>query len=405
MKQKQGHVVLIGHNFTSILGLARALGKQGYSITALRSGINLKKSRIARIGTTPEAHSKYIQKHIIINPDDEEKVIQILKEDAEIAEKSNKSKSILIPVDDVCAMLIDRHYNQLQQYYYLPNVGKTQNGIIQLMDKYYQKSLAKAAGLLVAEGWSIDINSGRYSIPEEIKYPCFAKAQLPFTRRKQYMGKCDNPEELRTLLNNVTYEGNCRIIVEEFLEIEKEYCVVGVCNKTEVCIPEIIEETVMGHNKHAGVTCFGKIIPPGAYKETIDKLKLFLVSLDFQGIFTIDLLECSGNLYFCELNARIGGSGIAVIGAGVDIASMYVSSITGESTIPYDSKCKAMTFASERPLLNDLVTGQISFKQYRRYYQKADYRFIYSQYDRKPYYFFMIYCLREIMKCTIHKKN
>lgn len=393
--------VLIGHNFNSILGMARALGREGYQVSALRTGYKKGKGFLRTFGTMPEASSRYITKHMISDNEDPDYIVRLLIDEFCV----QTEKIILIPVDDVCAEIIDQKMDLLREHFIMPNINDTQGKVTQLMDKCFQKKLAREAGLLVAEGWSIQIKEGCFHIPDEIKYPCFAKAEIPFRARKDFMGRCDNRQELEELLNHAAEYRDCMMLVEEYLDIQHEYCIVGLCDRGNICIPDVIDEMMLGHGAHAGVTCFGRVLAPDAFSTFIGQLKNFLSGLDFQGLFTVDVILCDGQLYFCELNLRMGGSGVAVDGAGVNIVAMLGDALYETQDIQYDSTCREMTFASERPLLNEYFMGYISLKEYWQYIKKADFSFIYSKEDMRPYWVFYLYVLRQIMRKLIKRKT
>ena len=377
-------VVLMGHNYSTILGFARALGKKGYEVYVVRTGAGNRKGiadKVLSKRPKPDSVSKYVKKFVMVNINDTDTVLRLLMKT--VAPKNKRG--VLIPVD-LCAMFIDSHLKLLRKRYLLPNVNNVQGGVIRLMDKRLQKKLAEEAGLPVAGGWTVVVEKGKYDLPVGIQYPCFMKAQMPMASRKDYMAKCDNEEELVHALDKAAAYRDCKILIEEYVEIKQEYCVVGFCNREKVCIPEVIEETVLGHGPHAGVTCFGKVMKPDLMSGFMEKMRVFIGRLDFQGFFTADIFESDAGYTFCELNLRIGGSGTAVIGAGVDIVSMYVDALLGKTDIPYDSVCNEITFASERPLLSDYVLGFISWKEYSEYIRKADFRFMYDEKDKAPYY-------------------
>ena len=391
------NVVLIGYNWNSLLGLARALGRDDYEVDVVRTGVSCT-NPLKRIGQTPEKYSKYIDKYCLGDPADEDSIVKLLLNSFAVKE----NKSVLIPVDDRSAEVIDKNMDLLRDYFFMPNVNDTQGAVVQMMDKSIQKQLAKAAGLSVSDGYSVSIEQGSFIIPENIRYPCYVKAEKPFPGRKRYMGKCNDELELTALLKKVASKRDCLMIVEDYLEIEKEYCVVGICNGKEVYIPDVIDELVLGHGEHAGVTCFGKVMDPVHFDgDFISRLRTFLGNINFHGLFTVDVFKSHDKLYFGELNLRIGGSGIAVIGAGVNLATMIVDILSGKTIESPNVVCKEITFASERPLVNDLVTKRISWKQLKKMLSVADFKFVFSSADKAPSVAFIFFVIREYFKNCI----
>lgn len=396
----KGTAVIVGHNFNSILGLARALGPAGYDVRVIRTGLRTANGKVIR-GTAPDSKCKYISRYIVADSQDPETIIRLLK--TSFADQGRKAA--LFPVDDIAAGIIDGHYDELKERYLLPDANGTQGGVVKLMDKNYQKALAKEAGLPAPEGWTIWIENGVFTIPEEIVYPCFAKPQTPILRRKRYTKKCASKTELTELLKAAAGNGDCLMLVEEYVEIEAEYGVVGMCRNGRVCIPAIIEKVVEGHGSHAGVTAVGTLHRPSEFGETADRIAKFLTLARFCGIYDIDLYRSGGKMYFNEMNVRMGAAGAGVLACGVNLAEMFIESFTDDKAVDYSAQTKLMTFANEKPLSGDYGEGYISFKEYRERIKSADYRFIYSKDDIAPYKDYRVFFLRQMKKRRRLKKK
>lgn len=395
----QKEAIIIGHNFNSILGLARALGPEGYTISVIRTGRG-RGNRLKSIGTAPEEKSKYVNAYCIADSAKPEALISLLINRF----SSSTNKPVLFPVDDIAAEIIDNNYDRLKVRFFAPNVDDTQGGVIQLMDKHYQKQLAKRAGLPVPEGWSVKVTEGKYELSEEITYPCFVKPETPILNRKKYMGRCNSKAELRKILDSVASYQDCLMLVEEYVEIEKEYGSVGVCNRDKVCVPGITEKTRLGHGSHAGVTACGKIHLPAEYKEICEKLRSMMAMTGLQGLFDIDLYESKGVMYFNELNVRLGAEGVGTLIAGVNLALMSAQSfLEPEKENDYDVEAREITFANEKPLSSDYGEGYITWKEYKKAINSVDYRFIYSESDRGPLYNYRFNIIRQFLR-RIKKK-
>lgn len=390
--------VLIGHNYNSILSIARALGENGYAIDVIRTGASNQKG-LKTIGEFFDSKCRYIDRFMIASSKKPEEIIKILLGEY----KSDAAKSVLFPIDDIAAELIDNSLDVLKDHYYLPNIRMTQGQIVKVMDKHFQKQLAREVGLLSPNGVSVELSHGTYTLPDSITFPCFARPETSFNGRKKYMKRCDNEQELKALLDKTAAFTDCSMLIEDLIEIEREYCIVGLCNKDKVCIPDMIEETVMGHDNHAGVTCYGRLLSPDNHLEFINKLKEFLARLDFQGLFTVDVMESKGKLYFCEINMRMGASGAAVLISGVNLALMFANIIRGDRSVDYDVVCRQLTFANEKPLINDYANRHISWKEYKDYLKKADIRFILSDKDMKPYHNYLLYELKLRIKRLVKR--
>ena len=390
MKKSAG---LIGHNFNSMLAIARVLAPEGYEIGAIRTGSV--KGLIGSIGYSPEKKSRFISRYYVSDSASPEDVIRTI-----ISRFVSEGCSpVLFPVDDLAAEILDNNYNMLSRHFVLPNVNGTQGGVVRLMDKACQKQLARESGVPVIEGCAVKISSEKYDFPQNITYPCFVKPETSFKGRKKFMGKCVNEQELRAILDSAAKTvHDCSMLVEDYVKIDREYCIAGLCNGSKVCIPDVIDEIVMGHESHSGVTCYGKILDPGKFAYFIAPLKDFLSKLGFRGLFTIDVLESGGKLYFCELNMRMGASGAAVLMAGANLALMMCKVLYGENDMDYSVKCRELTFANEKPLISDFGLKYISWKEYKNYINKADIRFLYSPEDKSPMRAYMLFVLKQWAK-------
>lgn len=394
--------VLIGHNFNSILGLARALGIKGWEVSAIRTVYKKKKSIAGSLGLSPESRSKYISFYKRIDGNNTAELLHTLKK----ISKGDSAKGILLPVDDLSAIFVDENLSELSNLYYVPNVDGTPGEVIHLMDKYYQKQLAIKAGLPVPRGWSIHIEGGTYQISEDISYPCFAKTETPILGRKLFMGKCNSREELDKLLDRTARACDCEMLVEEYIPIEKEYGCVGVSDGSRVCIPGFTEKIMLGHGTNAGVTVCGKIHIPDEYPETWNRMKEFISSTRFQGIFDIDLYEADGIVYFNELNVRMGAEGVGTLLAGVNLAEMFANIVQNEGlNETFDVKAQPITFINERPLYSDYGENYISWKQCKEALCNVDQKCIYARDDKGPYYDSLFFVLRQWIRRNLRSKR
>ena len=392
---ERNRVVIFGNNYNSLLGLARALGSDGYEVYVLRT--SMKKSRVflRNLGKNPESKSKYVDRYLSLPSNTEEQVVDTLINQC----AAEGRKSLLIPVDDRCAEIIDMNYNRLSPCFYLPNVGNRAGGVMQLIDKLYKKQLAKSVGLPVPEGWSVKIENGKYEMPKDVSFPCFIKAEMPMKNRKKYMRKCTNYSELKQGLEKAAAYKDCMMLIEEYVEIEKEFGTVGMSNRSKVCIPGITEKVLVGHGSQAGVTVIGKIHPTAEYEQTYEKLKAMMAKADFHGLFDIDLYESKGVMYFNELNVRIGGAGIGTLLAGVKLPKMLADTFFEEKPdVNYDAKAEEIVFVNERPLISEYGEGFISWRDYKKFENSTKYRFIYDEDDMRPYYNYKAGTVNEMIR-------
>lgn len=175
-----------------------------------------------------------------------------------------------------------------------------------------------------------------------------------------------------------------KILIEEYIKIEKEYAVLGFSDGNDVVIPGIIQ-FVEWSKSHPGVALKGKIKPIAGYEDTIRLFKQLILRIGYIGIFDIDFVSSGDKIYFVELNLRIGGSAYAVSKMGCNLPAMMVKYMSGESISEMNKTVTATaTYANERMCIDDWFHGYISKKEYQNALSSSDIRFIPDAEDVQP---------------------
>ncbi|MGN0709133.1 MAG: hypothetical protein ACI4LM_02685, partial [Anaerovoracaceae bacterium] len=217
-------VMVVGRNYGTNLCLARSIGKAGYEVEVLRLFQQRLRFRNFLRGLKPDAYSRYVRRyHSVISH----------RRDSVLADKlielaDPDQKKLLVTSDDVVADTVDLYYNKLKDYYYLSSINEKQGGIDMMMDKSRQKALAKAAGLRVADSRTIRIDRGYFEVPDDIRYPCFVKPNMSRRGTKTKMRRCDSRDELCEALSDFPKVRVIDVLVEEFIDIDHEYSLLGV---------------------------------------------------------------------------------------------------------------------------------------------------------------------------------
>lgn len=371
MKQK---VIVIGHGYTSRLAIIRSVGMAGYDVDVVVICYGAKKQKDKPI----DCHSKYVNRVFYSPSGDEKALVDLLIRNYQ----NHIPKPILVPESDFAVKAIDSHLYQLQDLFLFPNIDMKEGAVVEWMDKQRQKERARAVGLTVADCKRITISEGRYSIPDDIKYPCFPK---PVDGGKKGLGRCDNKEELNKSLRRMAAIRDMDVMIEDFLDIDKEYALVGFSSGKEVVIPAILHNEQMAHGGHFGVAKQGTVLPVAGYEALIEKFEQLILSIGFVGLFDIDFLECQGRFYFDEINLRFGGSGYAVTKAGCNLPAMMADYFSGKTLNKSYCMTVPMGFANERTCLDDWYYGFISFGEYKNTVNHADISFVKDKEDMSPF--------------------
>lgn len=377
MKQK---VVVIGHGYTSRLGLIRALGSVGYEVIVI---VMTTLNRRGEINTEKpiDCYSKYVSQ-IYYCLSDREKLVSLLLDKC----IEEEQKVVVIPDSDFSVATIDLNQDRLKDYFIFPHINHEQGTIVSWMNKVRQKEVARSIGLNVADGWVVEVVDGEYTIPKEIKYPCFPKPLATIVGGKGGLRKCNNEIELTSVIELlIKRKQTISILVEEYKEIEVEHALLGFSDGGEVIIPGIIQTISLANGGHFGVAKQGKIMPINGFEDLIDKFKRFVLQTGFVGIFDIDFYKSDGDYYFCEMNFRYGGSGYAYTAMGVNLPDMLVRTLTGKTLEGMNHIItKEAIFINERMCKDDWVEGYISTKAFRRLMRTADVSFVADEEDRVP---------------------
>lgn len=372
MKQR---VVVIGHSFTTRLAIIRSVAEIGCEVVVVAIG-----NHNTSNPTKPlDCYSKYVGQIFLFNRKyGKEGLVKLLLE--KCSEKN--SKPIIIPTSDFSAIAIDNDI--IKEHFLVPFIKNDLNSIAYWMDKANQKGMAIKAGLNVAGFCIANRKGGSFVVPNEVKFPCFTKPLSSIGGGKRCLKKCNNKTELLEVLNIAEKNDIKDILVEDYLNIDEEYAVLGFSDANEVVIPGVIK-FVKGCQSHKGVAMVGEVLPIGGFKELIDKFVCFIRFIGFVGLFDIDFFKCQGEFFLGELNLRIGASGNVITKMGVNLPAMFVKSIFGEGIDGFKKEIKASaTYVNERMCLSDWLAGMISTLAFHRMLNSVSIQFIKDKEDIRP---------------------
>lgn len=378
MRQK---VVVIGHGYTSRLGVIRALGREGYEVIVVVM-TRYKRDRKTLNTTKPiDCYSKYVSR-VLYCPSEKEKLVQLLLSEC----TDSRQKVVIIPDSDFSTAVVDENADRLSELFLFPHIGHKPGEIVTWMDKNRQKELATKVGLNVAKGWKIDVIDGRYTIPVDLQYPCFPKPLATLKGGKRGLKRCETEAELRAVIAILAKTNHTiSILVEEFKVIDVEQALLGFTDGQEVIIPGIIKTKSLAHGGHFGVAKQGEILPVAGYEDLIEKFRVFVLRTGFVGIFDIDFYQSEGKFFFCEMNFRYGGSGYAYIAMGVNLPVMLVKTLLGENISEMQKAIHhEAVFVNERMCVDDWYSRYITTKEYKNLINNVDISFVSDEEDCGP---------------------
>ena len=375
-------VVIIGQGYTGRLSIVRSVASLGCDVTLivlLPRSVFEKDKRKRPI----DAYSKYVGRVLFSENYNSQMLISILQNQC----VDPNQKTILFPDNDFSAATIDNYRDILKEHFYIPHIHERQGAIEEWMDKVRQKALAERLGLNVANAEIVEIKEGHYSIPETISYPCFAKPLMSIVGGKNGLKKCNSAKELEHHIDfMLSLHDNFRILVEDYKTIEREYATLGFSDGNEVIIPGILELLHIGHGNHYGVAVQGRVSSISEeFNTLVEQFKALVKETGFVGIFDIDFYKSQGRFYFCELNLRFGGSGYAFTKMGVNMPAMLVKYFVGEEYKDMNKTVQGTAlYFNERMAIDDWYAGYISQKEFSRYRDESDIKFVDDDEDMAP---------------------
>lgn len=387
----QSTIVVLGKNYSTSLGVIRALGKAGCRVELLYISKN-------KVGSKIAGSSRYVTRLIS----------QTTKNDRDIVEKlmslysDNFSTYVLMPTDDYSSSLVDRYQSILKEKFIMPFIKNAEEGTItRYMDKHFQAQLATNYGMNVAAHEIISLKNNTFQISSETKFPCFIKPLVSAKGFKSEIKKCESKQELLDYLKVLQKtDRNRSVIVQEYLDITQEYAISGACIDQEIIMPALLKKIDVGiHEK--GVTVIGEISSFDAISDFVPKIQSMLQSLHYTGLFDIDLIQCNEKLYFGEINFRSSGIGYSVIKSGVNLPYIVVKALLGED---YSVEQRTLTYGKkffyDKTGWEDYVYGDITRCALNEYIYKADFSLLIDSDDPVPGKVF----LKNMKKRSMHTK-
>lgn len=370
-------VIIIGHGFSSRLGMIRTFGKMGCEVTVVALSSPQKNGRYRK---PVDCYSKYVGRFLYSRQGDREGLVDLLLRECVVRDQ----RPLLIPDSDFAASTIDLSMDRLSGHFRFPHVDHTPGQVVAWMDKLRQKDLAREVGMHVAPGCLVRIVDGKYELPGSIQYPCFPKPLASAYGGKRGLRKCRDEKALRALLDGMRVK-DMDVLVEDYVEISHEYAVVGFADRNKVVIPAVIYLAHKGVGAHVGVAKIGQLLPRTGFEELLGQFEDFVRRTHFTGLFDIDFYESEGTFYFGEMNMRYGASGYALYKAGINLPKLLYQSLSG---LPLDETADLMaplSYMNERVCLDDWFAGKTSTAELRKELKEKERGFVYDPDDPEPY--------------------
>lgn len=359
----ENKVVVFGNDHCNALGVIRSLGEAGVRPYAIFVG---KRNFCFK--------SRYLQRYWYV--EDRLSGLNILHDFFE----NENTKTIVIPTGDDEASILDLHYEELKDSFYVPNAGQ-QGRVTHYMNKEVMRQLAEQCGIKTPKSWVLSKND---IIPEDIIYPCITKSLLSIWGGKKDIFICKNRDELCKALKEIQ---SVQVQVQECLEKKTEILLMGCSleHGHRVVLPGSAIYLRLQRGNYGGYFMYSDAI---SEKVNLKNLELYLQRIGYEGFFSIEFLVTpTDELYFMEINLRNDGYAYSVTVAGINLPYVWCSYCAG---MPIKEKSVAKTIYAMNEYLDYeqfVATKKITLWKWLFSLRKIDVFLYYNKRDMMPFFY------------------
>ncbi len=372
--------VVLSRNYSTGLSVIRSLGTAGYTVdlaaSAPREGASSFIAQSKYVRNSQEAVSRKVKE------EDDPALLDMLR----AYKGTQENKIVLIPADDYTASIMDMNRRELEDTFIMPGIiGGEPGSLVHMMDKSVQGEIARKVGIHTPLEWVVSLRE-EVVIPEGVVYPCFVKPLGSIGGYKQEMARCEDPDELMEHLLKMKESFPHRsVLVQEFVNIDKEYDIEGVCIGDEVILPGVIyKEYVAQYDR--GVPLYGDVHPLEMLGDFVDKIRAFLKEFHYFGMFDLGINKVGDEYWFNELNLRSGGTNYVYFESGCNLSEIFVKSAINLSVT--EEECRIKEFGKkylyEKVAWDDYFHGHLKRKELKGLIETADIHIMVNEYDPVP---------------------
>lgn len=315
MGKIKNKIIVVGADHYNALGVIRSLGESGIKPIFIL---------VSEEKYCMSSASKYIEKLIRVNSKSFDDVLPILEREF----NNLKNKPILIPTGDPVACFLDKNYKKLSEKYILPNINDTEGMIIKHMDKIFQENLCIKNNVSIAKSDLINLMDYSETIIDKLPNKVIIKPVSSFEGKKKDIVISDNKKELMKLLDKFKETGYKQVLVQEFLDYDMEYAMMGMSYQGKVIIPGINSNNYI-YPSGRGNTSYAEMFPVNDFMFDISDIETMISKMNFTGLFEVEMFKVGDKLYFNEMNFRNSANLFAYSGNKINYIYLYLLLVTG----------------------------------------------------------------------------
>ncbi len=289
--------------------------------------------------------------------------------------KDKENKAVLLFTADKFSEAANQNLSQLNDYFYV--AGPSQENVLTTIDdKYEMGRLADECGIHVPETWLIPASS----VNEVNIFPAIIKPCSP--AQKDFKTKVvSNKKQL--LRAAKTFDVNRRYVIQPFIRKEADGLIYGC--RTWDGITHLAGICVRNRWSDDGCGSFGYITSDIPNSVSLSGINLFLETIDFRGLFSVEYALTKDDTFFYEFNLRNDGTSVLFYNAGSNLALSFVNSCFGiKDEVPIKVKGKQYLMHEILDKFN-IYDGNVSVKQWYEDKKKVTIHFLYDPDDMRPY--------------------
>ena len=370
-------VIIIGVDHYNTLSVIRSLGEAGVSIYLILCDTEKKNMT---------SQSCYCKKVFYATSENLYEIIKFV-----ITQLGNIP--ILFPLSDFSAQLIDSHFQELEKYSIVPNSG----GMIKIhQGKDKQKCECVRFGITVPTYEKIDLKRRNFNWKT---YPAILKPISGTDGNKSDIRIVYNEPELEKEFDCFREKKYEFVLAEEYISSEDQFMVeiMGyVGRKKNVVITSIIKK-IREYPLQNGSTSYAEFVQELAGFD-IERLKEFISSTGYYGIFDVEFKYSQGKYYFIEINYRNGAPSYASTLYGCNIPYMFYCDAAGIEYTGQRKTASGLFMVEQKDWLHILKRDISVFKWISQYFSPKCKKIFWNRRDTKPFFYYFCAFVKMALK-------
>lgn len=296
------------------VGIIRSLGRLGIPVYT-----------VAEDHLTPAGTSRYLAGRFVWNMGDRPRP-QVLEALSRIG-KTLQRPTILIPTDDLAAILVAEEAATLRQWFVFPAISAALPRT--LANKQMLHTLCRKMGVPCPNTRCPTSISDVREFAESARFPIVVKAAAAWLKPKLNVSVVRSERELLELWHRSASLETPNMLLQEYIPSGGDWFFHGYCNGTSDCVAGFTGLKLRSSPPHAGMTTLGKSVENGVL---LQQAKTLLKAISYAGIMDLDyrLDKRDGQYRLLDFNPRIGAQfRLFMDDNGLDVARALYRDLTG----------------------------------------------------------------------------